>query len=325
MGGWGSYLLSLLYPDRFAAAAPVAGPVTQGLWTGVDYFEGCEEFAADEYTPCYVSANESRPRDQHTRKLLENSLHVPFAILQGTSDELVWYTGVARQAQRLAELEYRFRFYTYPGYEHYTHPIADQWSEAASYLHTFTRPENPAHVVYHRDMPFEIATEEVQSGGADLNFDFDSAYWMSGLSPVDETAGTAEFDGRSLAIPEDAHIAAPDTGPPAAPGQTGPFAITGLQWLTDPTATTPAPSNAFEATLVGADAVTLDLARMALATTQSITGSVSTEAPLTLGLAGDWTEVPPLSVDGTATPATLVDGVLTFDIPAGAHEVVIGS
>ena len=324
MGGWGSYLLTLLYPDRFAAAAPVAGPVTQGAWTGIDHFEGCEEFAADDYTPCYISANESRPIDQHTRKLLENSLHVPYAILHGTSDELVPYSGVARQAQRLAELEYRFRFYTYPGYEHYTHPIADQWSEAASYLHNFTRPENPAHVVYRRDMPFEIATEEVQSGGADLSFDFDSAYWMSGLSPVDEEAGTATFDGRSLAIPEAGHIVAPDTGPPAAPGQTGPFAITGMQWLTDPTATT-ATSNAFEATLVGADAVTLDVARMALDTTQAITGSISTEAPLTLSLVGDWTAAPALAVDGAAAPATLVDGVLTVEIPAGAHEVVIGS
>jgi hypothetical protein len=42
-------------------------------------------------------------------------------------------------------------------------------------------------------------------------------------------------------------------------------------------------------------------------------------------LIGDWTAAPPLSVDGAAAPATLVDGVLTVLIPAGSHEVTIGS
>jgi dienelactone hydrolase len=322
MGGWGSYLLTLLYPDRFAAAAPVAGPVTQGAWTGAD-FDGCDEFSTGEYSPCFIAANDSRPRDQFTRKLLRNALHVPYAILHGTSDELVFYSGVARQAEELANLGYRFRFYTYPGYEHYSHPIMDQWSEAARYLHTFSRDPNPAHVVYKRDMPFEVATEEVQSGGADLDFSFDSAYWMSGLSPVDDATGIATFDGRSLAIPETPHLAVPDTGAPTSPGQTGPYTITGLQWTADPTAAVPVLSNAFEAILEGADAVTLDVDRMALDTASSITGSVSTEAPLALGFLGDWAAAPTVTVDGTTVPTALDGKLLTVDLPAGDHEITI--
>ena len=322
MGGWGSYLLTLLYPDRFAAAAPVAGPVTQGAWTGAD-FEGCEEYQFEDYSPCFISANESRPRDQFTRKLLENARHVPYAILHGTSDELVPYSGVFRQSERLTELGYRHRLYTYPGYEHYTHPIADQWAEAASYLHSFTRPENPAQVTYKRDMPFERATEEVQSGGATLNFDFDSAYWMSGLTPVDMQTGVASFDGRSLAISDEPYVAVPDTGAPTAPGQTGPYVITGLQWLTDPTDSAPAAANGFDITLTGSSAVTLDVARMALDETQQLDGLVSTEHPLDLGLAGEWDAVPHVLVDDQPVAATLLDGVARFVVPAGDHEVVV--
>ncbi|MGH2755379.1 MAG: prolyl oligopeptidase family serine peptidase [Actinomycetota bacterium] len=324
MGGWGSYLLTLLYPDRFAAAAPVAGPVTQGAWTGLD-FEGCDEFSTGEESPCYIAANDSRPRDQHTRKLLENALHVPYAILHGTDDELVPYSGVARQAERLAQLGYRFRLYTYPGYEHYTHPIMDQWSEAARYLHTFVREADPARVVYKRDMLFEIATEEVQSGGATLNFDFDSAYWMSELTPVDESAGVAAFDGRSLALPETAHLAVPDTGAPTAPGQLGPYVITGIQWLPDPTAGTTEGSNAFDIDLTGARAVRLDLDRMALDANAPIDAGVSTEAPLDLRLDGGWTTAPVVTVDGAPTAASLVDGVLTVPVPAGDHVVTLGA
>jgi poly(3-hydroxybutyrate) depolymerase len=283
MGGWGSYLMTILYPDRFAAAAPASGPVTMGAWTGLD-FPGCDSFKYEEYTPCYIDANGSRPRDQLTRKLLDNARHVPYAIMHGTDDELVPYSGVLRQAERLTTLGYRYRLYTFPGWEHYSPPAVDQWAELGTYMHKFTRPENPAQVTYKRDMPFERATEEVQSGGANLNFDFNSAYWMSELTPVDPINGVASFDGRSLAIPEQPHITAPDTGPPTAPGQTGPYVITGLQWVYDPSQGPAPTSNAFAMTLTGASAVRLDLGRMDIAASKTVAGTVTTGAPLDLRL-----------------------------------------
>ncbi len=303
MGGWGSYLLSVLYPDRFAGAAPVAGPVTQGAWTGAD-FQGCDNFQADDYTPCYITANGSRPRDQHTRRLLENALHVPYAILHGTSDELVPYSGIARQAEQLTLNSQRYRFYTYPGYEHYSHPIMDQWSEAARYLHTFTRPENPAHVVYTRDVAFEKATEEVQSDQLPLNFDFDSAYWMSELT-VAEGATAARFDGHSLAIPNEAHIVAPDTGPPAGTGTTGPYVLSGLQWIDSPAAAPPT-TNGFELDLNGASAVRLDLARMGIDPSQEIDGVVTTTHALELRL--------DMGEQG---------GIYTMNLEPGSHNFIV--
>jgi poly(3-hydroxybutyrate) depolymerase len=323
MGGWGSYLLTLLYPDRFAAGAPVAGPVTQGAWTGLDFGEQCDEFAFEDYTPCYISANESRPRDQHTRKLLENARHVPLAILHGTDDELVPYSGVARQAERLVELGYRHRFYTYPGYEHYSHPVADQWAEMGSYLHSFTRPANPAHVTYQRNMPFELATEEVQSGGAKLDFDFDSAYWMSELTPRD-AQGAAFFDGKSFALEQQPYVAVPDTAPPTAPGQTGPYVVTGLQWVDDPVAEVPATTNAFHVMVSGTKSVRLDLGRMEIAASSPIAGTVWTnDGALDLRLDGGWATTPDVLVDGEPVSASLAAGVLDVTIPQGEHAVTI--
>ena len=55
----------------FAAAVPVSPPVTQGAFTGLD-FPGCDNFAYQEYTPCYVQANDGDARAEHTLKLLDN-------------------------------------------------------------------------------------------------------------------------------------------------------------------------------------------------------------------------------------------------------------
>jgi hypothetical protein len=276
MGGWGSYLLPILYPDKFAASFPVAGPVTQGAWTGVDY-DGCDG------PPCYIEANGSRPRDQHTRRMLDNLRNVPLAMFYAGADELVPIAGATRQHERLLELGYTHRFYNFPAYEHYTHPIADEWADGVRYLDTFTRDENPRHVTYVRDMPFERSVEEVQSGGIDFSFDFDRAYWMSELTPAEED-GRAHFDGISLAKPREPTLTVPDAGGPTAPNQSGPFAFNGLRQIADPTGTAAPTSNGFEVTLAGAEAVRLDLPRMGISTDEPVTALVRTDSPLELRL-----------------------------------------
>ena len=56
-------------------------------------------------------------------------------------------------------------------------------------------PQNPSRVTYIRDMPFERATETIQSDEVPFSFSFDRAYWMSRLEPADPEAGVASFDG----------------------------------------------------------------------------------------------------------------------------------
>ena len=96
-------------------------------------------------------------------------------------------------------------------------------------------------------MPFERAVETVQSGGVKLSFDFDRAYWMSGLQPTDPTKGVARVDARSLAIPARPYSLAPEAGGPATTDQTGPFVMIGQAWRGGGSAA--APANAFVATL----------------------------------------------------------------------------
>jgi poly(3-hydroxybutyrate) depolymerase len=324
MGGWGSYLLSILYPDRFAGAFPVAGPVTQGAWTGAD-FERCDEIKheGEDATPCYIGANEGDPRVQHTRRLLENLRNVPLVNFHGAADELVPVTGVTLQMERMVELGYRHRYYLFPAYEHYSHPLVDQWSEGGRYLHSFTRDPNPSRVTYKRDMPFERATETVQSDKIEFDFDFDSAYWMSELEPVDEQQGVAYFDGSTRAKPAAPYVTTPEAGGPAAPGQTGPYGMTGLAWTPNPLADAPAASNGFDATVNGARAVKLDLARMQIDSGRRIDAEVKNDEPLELRLRGGWPSLPGVSVNGEPVPAALGDGVLTFELDEGTNRIVI--
>lgn len=322
MGGWASYLFPILFPDRFAGSMPYAGPVTQGAWTGLD-FPGCDEFQWDEYTPCYVSANESRPRDQHTRRLLENMRHVPVAVMQGALDELVPVSGVTRQVERLVQLGYRHRYYLFPTYEHFSHPIVDEWVEAGRYVHRFAVPERPARVSYIRDVAFEEATEEVQSRGIPFDFSFDSAYWMRGLQVAPGKARAA-FEGRSRAIADPPVLVTPEVGGPAALGQHGPFAMSGLAWLGDPVTAPPSLSNGFEATLRGASAVELDLAGMDIDAASVVAGHVDADGAMTLRLAGEYASVPPVACTCGPVEVALDGPVLVIQLPAGVVDLTIG-
>jgi hypothetical protein len=233
---------------------------------------------------------------------------------------------VTRQAEKLATLGYQYRYYLFPSYEHYSHPVFDEWSEGAAYASQFTRERNPARVTYLRSMPFENQVERGNNGGNQLQpaatFDFDSAYWMSGLRPRDAERGVAKVDAVSLAKPQAPTLAVPEVGGPASVGQFGPWAMQGLRWTDSGGA--PAAVNGFTATLTGAEAVTLDLDRMAISTAAPVTGEVTTEVPLTLSLAGGWSTAPSVLVDGAAAHGTLADGVLTIELPAGTSTLTVG-
>jgi hypothetical protein len=134
----------------------------------------------------------------------------------------------------------------------------------------------------------------------------------------------ATFDGTSYAHGAVAPLILPEAGGPASVGQAGPYAMTGLGWLTDPLATTTS-SNAFAVDLAGATAVRLDVARMGLVTVAPLTGTVATEHPMELRLAGTWPTRPVVRIDGQVVPvARPRQGVLTVAVPAGSHELVIG-
>jgi pimeloyl-ACP methyl ester carboxylesterase len=279
MGGWASWLLPILYPDRFAAAFPASGPPTQGLWAG------CEDDA------CFQSANDGRPRDEWTTPLLENLQHVPYVNYQGAADELVPVTGVTAQMEKMRELGLRYRYYVFPHEEHYGPPIFDQWAEGVKYEHQFTRNPNPPSVTLIRSMPMERAVEQVNSGGVPLQFEFDSAFWVSDLTPADSVKGVARIDARSLAIPEPQHDALPEVVPPVSPEQTDPSVEEGQAWVVH-AGTEPPARNGFVATLKGATSVRLDPHRMKISTRNPITADVTTDRAVTIYLGKHAIQVP---------------------------------
>jgi pimeloyl-ACP methyl ester carboxylesterase len=310
MGGWASWLLPILYPDRWAAAFPASGPPTQGLWAGCD---------ADA---CFQSANDGRPRDEWTTPLLENLTHVPYVNYQGAADELVPVTGVTMQMEKMRALGLRYRYYVFPHEEHYGPPIFDQWAEGVKYEHSFVRDPNPPSVTFIRSMPMEHAVEQVNSGGVPLSFDFDSSFWVSGLSPVDPAKGVARIDARSLAIPEPAHDVVPDVVAPVSADQTDHSVEEGQAWVAR-RGSAPDARNGFVASLTGARGVRLDLLRMRVRTLGAVSGDVTTQAPLRLELLGKW-RGPKVSVDGTAVSVTRVSAsVIAIEIPAGKHAISI--
>jgi dienelactone hydrolase len=284
MGGWASWLLPVLYPDRFAATYPASG------------------------LPAF---------EESTTGLLENLREVPAVIFHGTEDELVPVTGAIDQANRLQELGYRYRLYLFPGQEHYGPPIVDQWSDGVRYEHAFVRNPNPARVTFSRSMPMEKAVETYAADGVALDFSFDRAYWMSGLEPVDGAAGIARFDGSSQAIAERPHTTFPEVGGPALPDQAGPYAMRGQAWVTASQAPAGETRNAFTASLTGARAVTLSLRRMRLDVERPLTGEITTEAPLRLTLRG--AKGAEATLDGSPVQ---MDGA-TVTVPAGTHTLVL--
>jgi poly(3-hydroxybutyrate) depolymerase len=326
MGGWASYLLPILYPDRFAASFPASAPPTQGAYTGAD-FATCDNYTIPgaDVKPCYTAANGSDPRAELTTPLLPNLRDVPLAIYHGAADELVPVSGVARQVQALNDLGYRYRFYLFPHQEHYGPPIQDQWAEGVRYEHSFVLDPNPAHVTYIRSRKFENAIEHVQSDGVRFDFDFAQAYWMSGLDLVNERdlGGIARFDGRSLAIPERPHTLAPEAGVPQT-DQTGPYVMKGQKWQYNGAA--PGPRvNGFVVKISGAKGVRLDVARMRLSTRKRFTGDVDTGSRLRLVLRGHWPRRVSARVGGKRIHAIRRSRYLVLVLPRGHDKLVINA
>ena len=318
MGGWASYLLPIEHPDWFAAAFPASGPVTQGAYTGADV-PGCDKYTYDDYSPCFVQANGGDARAEYTEPLLDNLRWVPYAIYQGTNDELVPTSGVTLQVKRFQDLGYRYRYYLFPGQEHYGPPIVDQWTEGASYEHRFVRKRNPPGFTYIRSMVFEHAIERVNSGGVRFSFPLDHAYWMSGLKPVDARKGIARFQGSSLAIPAPRHLGVPETAAPATADQNYPYAMVGQAWrISGPS---PALRNAFTVKTTGASSVTLDLRHMRLRARRSLSGAVTTDWPLRLSLKGSWPRHVVVKLDGRRLRLRGSRRLKWIVIPRGSHRL----
>ena len=311
MGGYGSWLLATLYPDRFAAAFVQSGAVTQGMWVG----GGPDDEPDPTFGQGWVEANDGDARAQLTYRALESLRHVPFAIDHGSDDELVPVTGPERMALRLTELGYAHRFTRFAGYEHFTQAIVDEWADGAAYLQQHTAPVDPRQVTYAVVPVLVWAVNNVDPpAGASFDFAPDGAYWVDDVVArdvpiVDAASGRPADDAKAVVdlvaepIAEPATAAIPDAGAASPPGHSTPYVRTGLQHLEmpDPTgALTPGVANALSGSLANVASVSVDAGRAALDLAEdagSFAFSLTTDGPTTVRL-----------VDAAHGVRTLVDG-----------------
>ena len=64
--------------------------------------------------------------------------------------------------------------------------------------------------------------------------------------------------------------------------------------------------------------------RRAVEVAKAVKGTVKSDGPLQLRLAGAWAAAPLVTIDGIPAAATLAGGVLSIAVPTGTHTVVVG-
>jgi dipeptidyl aminopeptidase/acylaminoacyl peptidase len=315
MGGFGSYLLGFLYPDRFAAAFPIVGPPTCGAFVA----EGVEPIGQSECrTPGQTNEVENAEK-MLTFNFVENARNLPYVAFNGSNDELVPITGTTRQALRFAELGYRYRQYIFEGYEHYTFAILDEWVEGARYLSSFTRDPSPQHVTYRISPEMEEVVETVQTNGTPFDFTFDGAYWVDGLR-VEDPSAPGLIDAETFGRGGNEVLTLPEAGG-AAVGHSTPYTMHGMRWQKD--AAIPA-ENRFSASLVNLAAAELDLVRMGLGTAQALTGDLTVVGNgVEIRLHGTWAEPPTVTIDGQPVASSLDGDGLVVSVSSGTHQLQI--
>jgi hypothetical protein len=304
MGGYGTYLFGLLYPDLFSAGYSTSGAVTQGLWTGIGPDDPlCETEQQDipevgEANFCFGEANDSNADAQLNFRILENARHFPIVIHHGTNDELVPVSGVQRMGLRMAELGYRYDLAMFLGYEHYTQAIVDEWADGAAYLNAFARPENPRQVTYKLVPALLRALNTIQARDkGPFAFSPDGAWWVDEMTvrdpDPDDVAQFGMIDAESFALDGTRTLPAPRTGDVAPPrvstpvfsltGHSTPYVRHGLDWVELGALPT---RNAFRASFTQLSSATLDVQRMNLDLAQVVEGTAVSDGDATLTLSG---------------------------------------
>ncbi|MFN8151399.1 MAG: alpha/beta hydrolase-fold protein [Solirubrobacterales bacterium] len=260
MGGYGTYKLGLLMPDRFARAVTYVGPPAFAAW-----------FPPGLYVPDPAYRYSSL-----TNPLVPNALNLPYEINAGGQDALVFPSGTKAQAASFASAGDQYRFYFHPDATHYTFAIDDTWTHTQQWLAGHRRIVNPRRVRYVRIPAFDLPDHDLR---------FDSAYWASGIELRDATApdasGSIDATALPLAEPSGAIVDEGTTEIPA--GQSGSTAatVTGQHLVAGGK---PKLSNGFEATLANIGAATLDAKRMGLDLGRTVKGKLSGDGETTLRL-----------------------------------------
>lgn len=271
MGGYGSWRLSTLLPDRIAAAAVWAGVPAYQIWA----------FPAPP-----VGSPLARTGPGNTFDQLENTRHIPFMVSHGVNDELVPVAGVTWQTNRLHQLQHSYRYQLHPGYGHGGFRTLNDYSRERAWLTGRTRVEEPGRVTFavRPDSWVTPGTApalrdtilgHLHALAAELGGDLRSSHWVRDVHVPDGAGAIGRIDlnssGRAHTSTVQEHAGAP-TSPSA-------HTLRGLDRIDRPAPT----ANRLVGTLAGVTEVSVDLTRAGL----SLAGlelAVTTDRATTLRL-----------------------------------------
>jgi dienelactone hydrolase len=309
MGGYMTYRMGLLMPDKFAAAAAYVGPPAYQLW----------------FPPSPPQPSSAYQVAGQTNNIITNALNLPFEINDTGEDELVPVAGANQQAQTFTDLGRAHDYFFYPAGDHFALIAGDDWTHTAGFLDRYPQRDlTPIEVAYRRYPSMDLPQ---------LGHRFDGAYWTDGMvvrTPTDTcAAGTSSCQssfgqvdattygfGGNRSVPVNYQWAYP--GPPLPANVTG-------------TSRVPGPAipqqNGFEATFQNLQAITFDTTHMGLNPSQQLTASLTMSGSggaFTLRLDGSFGAVS-ATLDSAPVPVThTANGIeLALTLNTGQHQLVI--
>ena len=306
-GGFGTFRLGELYPDRFSALVPLVGQ--SALVPEIEMMiSGGEPFMPDA---------------------LENLRNVPIRMVNGRLDpQKNAFAGNVPDLDALAlqKLEYDFRYWQLLRRGHEV--IPELTNGVFLDVLQMRRDANPARVVFSVE-PF-LDVDDPVSG---LRLRHDRAYWVS-----DVTVRGSDFargdkgtvDVTTHARADRARVAHPyaivsgNTREPRDLMGPNTNASGFDEWIEQGVRCEPGPSqpvgNGFDATLTRVAAVTLDLERMGLDVDEELTAEIVGDGATELSLAGPWRGRVDVRIGAVCRPLDPVAGVVTLAHEFDAHE-----
>lgn len=301
-GGFLTYKLGLLMPDRFAKAVVHLGPPKD---------------------PIYILPGlpTSRPGLEVTGDntlLVENSYNLPYELNYSTTAPLVPISGARAVEAQFQANGSAYRFYDNPTLvEPFSIFYHDNWVHSGEWLANGKRDLAPVRVRYVR---YPVNDLDPKYG-----LRFDGAYWAADMQVRDTSAGETahgSIDATTYAL-GGFHPAVATEAPSIDNSDDAPAIVNGQQRVTG------APilqRNGFKATFINLGSVRLRTARMGLDPTAPVTATLRGDGPTTLRFDGIWPQGVRAALDGLPVPVDR-DGqgiAVTVDLPADSpHTLVV--
>ncbi|MCW2605459.1 MAG: hypothetical protein JWO60_152 [Frankiales bacterium] len=247
-GGYLTFRMAFLYPDRFAGFngwVPFTGNDTNG-------------------TPVEGTVDVTAGAVGNMRDFVGNARHVPGTMVFGAQDELVQVPSAEDVREQFAATDDAYRWWMHNPAEHLTFAALDMWQKEADYSRPLRLVRDPARVTY-RTATF--------LGSAAYGVRHDRAYWVSGIRPRTEAYADTDLTSAGCGAPVVTKTSVPGAGPTPVPY---------VQDGQDVTTTRGAKAATLTGTLTGVAALTVDTTRACLP--GALRYSVRSDGPAVLTL-----------------------------------------